>query len=273
MDKKYTLILPVAGLSSRFGGKIKHFSKVGPAGETLIEYSLNQAKKAGFNDIIFIVGENTEAPFKEKFRNNYLGIPISYTKQNFDKKSRDKPWGPVDALCTTYGLVKNPFVVCNGDDIYGEEAFKTLINHIQKTPQNSATLGYKLGSTLPKEGSVNRGIYTLDNNSHVLKIKENLGITKNELNKFGLNETDMCSMNIFALNPDILEKLNNRLLDFKEKNKNSRTAESLLPTEISNLIDRGLEMICYPTNSQWYGVTNPEDEKIVREQIKLEQSV
>ena len=118
--KDIALVYMVAGMSSRFGGKIKQFAKVGPEGETLIEYSLNQAIPAGFTKIVFIVGNKTEKPFKEMFGDSYKGIPIKYASQNFDSASRDKPWGTTDALCSAKELLDCPFIICNGDDLYGK---------------------------------------------------------------------------------------------------------------------------------------------------------
>lgn len=103
----YSVVYMVAGLSSRFGGKIKQFAKVGPNGETLIEYSLNQAIESGFKKIIFIVSKKTENFFREKFQFSYRGIPIYYAIQNFNDLERDKPWGTADALCSEKNLFAN----------------------------------------------------------------------------------------------------------------------------------------------------------------------
>src|SRR3989344_8953487 len=107
--KNVAIVYMVAGMSSRFGGKIKQFAKVGPNDETLIEISLNQALKAGFSKIIFIVGNLTEAPFKEKFGNEYNGIPIEYAYQIFNPEKRDKQWGTLDAVCSIKEIIKTPF--------------------------------------------------------------------------------------------------------------------------------------------------------------------
>mgnify|MGYP001614605345 FL=1 len=125
------LVYMVAGLSSRFGGKIKQFAKVGPKGETIIEYSLNQALPEGFTKIIFIVGNKTEKPFRDMFGESYKGIPIFYSQQKFNEEEREKPWGTADALCSAKDVINCPFVVCNGDDIYGAETFRILVNHLK----------------------------------------------------------------------------------------------------------------------------------------------
>lgn len=257
----------VAGLSSRFEGKIKQFTQVGPNQETLIEYSLNQALPAGFDKIIFIVGEKTQQPFKEKFGNSYKGISVFYALQNYNKEKRDKPWGTADAICSALDLIKEPCIVCNGDDIYGKESFKILYNHLQKS-QEDVTLGYVLKDVLPDLGSVNRGIFKTENH-YVTNIQEVFGISRLNLNERNLTLENMCSMNIFGLHQETVEKLKNILKSFKDKNKGDRTVECLLPVEISNLIQYNqIKMKIYPTSDKWLGITNPEDEIIVREELK-----
>ena len=174
------LVYMVAGMSSRFNGKIKQFAKVGPNNETLIEYSLNQALPAGFTKIIFIVGEKTEQPFKEMFGDNYKTVPVKYTFQNYNKEKRDRPWGTLDALCCARDLINCPFVVCSGDDIYGKESFKTLVKHLKNNPTN-ATVGYKLKNVLSKVGTVNRGIFKTNSNNEVISIEEVFNINKETL--------------------------------------------------------------------------------------------
>ena len=121
--REIALVYMVAGLSSRFGGKPKAFAKVGANGELLIDYSLAQALKGDFSKIIFVVSEKTRALFFAKFGNSYKGIPVYYALQEFDSVKRQKPWGTVDALCSAKEFLNCPFVVCNGDDLYGEEVF------------------------------------------------------------------------------------------------------------------------------------------------------
>lgn len=128
MPKEIALVYMVAGISSRFMGKIKHFAIVGSRGETLIEYSLKQALPSGFSKIIFIVGNKTEKPFREKFGNSYNGIPVYYALQFYDESLRDKPWGTTDALCSIKSLIDCPFVICNGDDLYGKILLEFLQN-------------------------------------------------------------------------------------------------------------------------------------------------
>jgi len=266
MKKDLAIVYIVAGISSRFGGKIKQLAKVGPNNETLIEYSLKQALKAGFNKIIFVVGNKTEKPFKEKFKDNYNNILIQYALQIYNENNRDKPWGTVDALCAIKDIINCPFVVCNGDDIYGENTFKILYNHLQKY-NHSATIGYKLSESLPEQGAAHRGIFKTKDNI-ITEINETFNIEKSKLNKQNLTPDTLCSMNIFALFPETVHKLKEILQKFKENNKESRTIECLLPNEISNLIKtQNLKLQLYSTTDKWLGITNPEDEEIIRKKL------
>ena len=165
-------------------------------------------------------------------------------------------------------LLDCPFVVCNGDDIYGEESFKILFNHFQNQ-KDEATLGYRLFNAMPETGKVHRGIFQIDKEGYVESIQEIFNIEKSNLSEANLKPDNLCSMNIFALNPIIVSLLEEKLEIFKRENENDRKIEFLLPTEISNLLkERRIRMKIYPTSSRWFGITNPEDEEIVREMLK-----
>ncbi|MBT4871006.1 MAG: hypothetical protein HON47_05515 [Candidatus Diapherotrites archaeon] len=254
-----TIVYMVAGMSSRFGGKIKQFAKVGINDETLIEVSIKQAINAGFNKIVFIVGEKTESSFKEMFGNEYEGLPISYAKQIFNQELRDKPWGTTDALVSAKTVIDGAFVVCNGDDIYGQTALKQAHDFLTNN-KTGVTLGYKLKNVIPDEGTVNRGIYEADSSNNVLSIKETFDISKENLEEKELNENTLCSMNLFGLPMQTINDLEKKLINFKEENKESRTAECLLPVELANLIkENKLKLKLVETTDKWFGVTNPSD--------------
>jgi choline kinase len=259
----------VAGMSSRFGGKIKQFARVGPQGETLIEVSIKQAINAGYNKIVFIVGEMTEKPFKEMFGNNYQGIPIFYAKQIFDPKLRDKPGGTCDAVVCAKEVINEDFVVCNGDDLYGENTFRSLIKFSKENKIDCATIGYKLGNALPEQGTVNRGIFSKDEFDYLVGIKETLNISKQNLKELNLNENNLSSQNIFFIKKETLTLLEEKLIKFKKTHNDDRKSECYLPTELSNLINENkIKIKLIPTIDKWFGVTNPEDEEVVREQLK-----
>ena len=266
--KDIAIVYLVGGISSRFGGKIKQFSKVGPEGETLIEYSLKQALSAGFSKIIFIVGNKTEKPFKEMFGNNYQGIPVYYALQKYDEEIRDKPWGTVEAVVAAKDFLDCSFVGCNGDDLYGEKAFKVLAEHLNNS-KDEATVGYKLKEVLPQEGKTNRGIFNIDENNYIRYLKEVFDIEKSKLEEQGLKEDDLCSMNIFALHLKTIEMLKQILARFKQEHEGDRRAECLLPKEISRLIEGNkIKMKVYPVTERWFGITNPGDEEIVRKMLQ-----
>lgn len=267
MKKDIALVYMVAGLSSRFGGKIKQFAKVGKNNETLIECSLNQAIPAGFTKIVFIVGDKTEEGFKKLFGNNFQGIPVFYALQKYNSDLRDKPWGTADALCSAKNLLDCMFIVCNGDDIYGKNAFKQLVEHL-KNNKEEAAIGYKLIDALPENGGANRGIFQIKNNL-VRRIKETFNIVKGDLTATGTKDDDLCSMNIFALHPEVVDMLCSRLESFKLENRGDRKIECYLPTELSDLIEQGkIKMKIYPATEKWIGITNPEDEQTAREMLK-----
>lgn len=262
-----SVVYMVAGMSSRFGGKIKQFARVGPNNETLIEVSINQAIKAGFDKIIFIVGNMTEIPFKEMFKDNYKGLPVFYAKQTFDLNERDKPWGTCDAVVCAKELIDENFVVCNGDDIYGENTFKLLFNWI-KEKNTPATAGYKLGEVLSEKGTVNRGIFTVNEENYLIDIAETLGLDKNNLSSFNLTENNISSQNIWALRKTDVKLLEEQLIKFKNSHKGERKMECYLPTELSNLIKENkiqIKLLIAP--DKWLGVTNPDDEEIAKQQL------
>lgn len=261
------IVYLLAGLSKRFLGKPKGLARIGPNGETLIEYSLDQSLKAGFTKIIFIVSEKTKELYQKTIGENYKEIPIKYAIQEFNQNERDRPWGTFDALCSALPFIDSPFVICNGDDIYGEEPFRILYNHLknEKTP---ATIGYKLKNVLPEEGKANRGIFDIEK-GFVKSIIETFDIDKSNLSEKGLTEESLCSMNIFAFQKEIIPEFNKSLLIFKENHKLDKTIECLLPNEISNLIKSGkLKVKICPTEDKTIGLTYPEDEEKVRNELK-----
>jgi NDP-sugar pyrophosphorylase family protein len=265
-----TILYMVAGLSSRFGGKLAHkgFEQVGINNETLIEISMNQAIIAGFNKIIFVVGNKTEKPFREKFGDSYKSIPVYYAFQDFDSKKRDRPWGTCDAVCVATDLIKEPFVIATGDDIYGKKTFEILAQHL-KTSKDDAAIGINLIDMLPETNEpVNRGIFQTENN-YIVEGEENLGISRENFAQRGFKKTTPVNMSIFALHPKTLQLLKEKLDKFKEQNKNSRTAECYVNVKLIELCkEKKIKMKLYPFSGKWLGITNPGDELKVREALK-----
>jgi choline kinase len=254
----------VAGMSNRFNGKVKQLAKVGPNDETLIEISMMQAISAGIKEIIFVVGEKTHIPFKEMFGSSYQGISIKYAFQRYDRTKRDKPWGTTDAVCCAKDLIKNKFIVCNGDDLYGRDPFEKLIGHFSES-NSDAIVAWKLEKVLPETGNVSRGIVGTDK-GYVTDIEEVKSISKLNL-PLHVKEDSLCSLNFFGLTKKTLLLLEENLNKFKYNN-DSRDAECYMPIEISNLIKTNkIKMKVYTSEEPWIGITNPEDELVVKKFI------
>lgn len=257
----------VAGISSRFGGRIKQFAVVGPSGETLMECSMKQAKAAGFDRIIFIVGEKTEKPFKDKFGNSFEGLPVVYARQTFDPAERDRPWGTADAVVAAKGVVDDDFAVCNGDDLYGTDTFR-LAREALESGGHCVAIGYRLDSVLPATGKTNRGIFRTDSQGFVTSIEEVFEIERDKLEQKGLKGSDLCSMNLFGLKRAVMPPLEQALLSFKAEHKGDRRAECLLPEELGKLVKAGaIKIKVQQARDEWMGITNPEDEAAVRKKL------
>lgn len=266
--KEIALVYMVAGISSRFGGKIKALAKVGSNDETFLEVSLNQAIPAGFTKIILIVSKQTEKPFREKFGDNYQGISVFYALQEYDAELRDRPWGTLDALCSAKEFLDCPFVVCSGDDLYGEEAFKITVDYLKNNSDN-VMVGYKLKNVLSEAGTVNRGIAQVDSENNVIDMDEVLGILRENIKEKGLTEDSLANMLFYGFQKNTVKMFDKILKEFKKKHEGDRKIECFLPIETGNLIKEGkITMKAYPTDYEWIGLTNPEDEFKAREKLK-----
>lgn len=265
---KISLVCLAGGMSKRFGGELKQLAKVGPKGETLIECIINQAIPAGFEKIILVVREETKEKFEAIFGKSYKKIPVYYAIQKFDREKRDNPWGTCDALCSAKEIIKEPFVVCSGDDLSGEKSFETLANHLRNRKEE-ATIAKKLIDLLPEQGIVNRGIFRIDKKNNVLNSEEILGISRENLLQKRLKEDDLASISIFALHNDTLDLLERELERLKKENNEDRKIEFYINLEIAKLIKKGkAQMKVYTTEEEWMGVTNKEDEERVRKKLK-----
>ena len=228
------IVFMVAGMSSRFGGKLKQLAKIGPNNETLIEYSVNQALTSKkIKQIIFITNTKTKHLFVDLFKSEYMNIPVAYIDQTYDRNVRLRPWGSADAVSMLVNFPCDSFIICNGDDIYGEKAFSIASAKIEN---GNIFLGYKLINTLPDKGKVNRG-YVKVKNEKVVEIKEVLGIEKNNYDSELLEQ--ICNVNFIGLYPDVIKKLKKIVSEFKKINKNDPKIECFLPDCLNLLIQKG----------------------------------
>ena len=229
------IVFLVAGMSSRFGGNPKHLTKVGPNNETLIEYSVNQAIKNKFSKIIFITNQKSEKDIQNLFTKIYKNIPIEYIQQNYDRNKRIRPWGTTDAICAIRLHIDDPFILVNGDDIYGEGTFKRGYE-LMKERNINIIGGLQVIKTLPKTGNVNRGIININAQTNtVIGLKEKLNISK-----IGNPELfqELANVNFIGLQLNILDKLTDILNKFKENNINDEKIECLLPDNLHELIEK-----------------------------------
>ena len=286
-----TLVILAAGMGSRYGG-MKQIDPINDDGDFIIDFSIYDAIKAGFNKVVFIIKEENLSSFKETIGNRInKHIDVEYAFQRiedvpdwFDIPSdRSKPWGTNHALMSIIGMVNEPFAVINSDDFYGREAFEIIAKHLSK-PQNVAgkpqfcMAGYKLRNTVTEHGAVNRGICNIDEQDHLVNIVETkeivpIGNGKAQYpNSDKMAELDLesiVSMNCWGFTPDIFPYLTAEFDKFLHNIKNPTKDESYLTDVIDMMIKtNACDVVVYNTNATWLGVTYADDKPAVIAGIK-----
>lgn len=286
---KPTLLVLAAGMGSRYGG-LKQMDGLGPHDETIIDYSIYDAVQAGFGKVVYIVREYFLEQFKETVARKYSGVkckdgsPLEFVfvTQELDRipsrfqlnPERQKPWGTAHAVLMAKDVIKEPFVVINGDDFYGKESFAIAGDWCREHADTKgvfAIVGFALENTLSENGTVSRGICSYDDAKHLTSVVEHLNIKRDEDgvvrgddstngNHVDLNGADLCSMNMWCCTPDYFEKSASIFEDFLEKNINELKKEFYIPFAIDCMI-KGGEAKCdvLATPSHWFGVTYKED--------------
>jgi len=269
------VVFMVAGMSSRFGGNPKQFAIVGtkPRCETLIEYSVNQALEAAKNicsidKIIFITNPKTEQRFKNIFNGrSWWGCDtvFEYIQQDFDVAKRSRPWGTCGAVCSLLGHVDQPFILLNGDDIYGVETFKKGYKMLLDE-QNNIIGGCRMVDTMPDEGVVNRGLIETNSDNYVTSMREILKISKKENPEL---HDKLGNVNFIGLLPKTVELLSTILERFKEEHKDDPKIECLLPDNLNELIQtKQITMKAFQITNKIHGITHPGDEVILRKLLE-----
>lgn len=289
---KTTLIIMAAGIGSRFGTGIKQLTKMGLNDEIIMDYSIHDAKEAGFDKVIIIIRKDIEEEFKQVIGNR-IGkyMDVEYVFQSIDDlpegfsvpEGRTKPWGTGQAILCCKDVVKDPFVVINADDYYGKEAFKLLHDFLVKPHSvsdkfNIGMAGFILKNTLSKNGTVTRGICITDENDMLLRVQETKGIAYTEDGKLTrtqeevmtiLNEEAVVSMNMWAAYPEFLDYLEKDFVNFLNKNGDSKTSEYLLPIIVDELLQKGKATVnVMRTYDKWIGITYAEDTELAKESFK-----
>ncbi len=283
---KPTLLVLAAGMGTRYGGN-KQLDEVGPSGETIIDYSIYDAIRAGFGKIVFVIRRDIEEQVKERFVKKLKGkIEVDYVFQEITNlpegvkvnPERQKPWGTSHAILVTVSKIKEPFGVINADDYYGVESFKILHDFLMndKDPNCYCIVGYKMGNTLSEHGHVNRGVCGVENG--LLKnIVETRQIEKTTFGaqapgsdgsilKFTGNE--VVSMNLWGFKPSCFDFLGAEFKSFINKNGMDLKAELDIPTSIDKFVKNGeITIKILMSNERWFGVTYREDKPFVVESI------
>ena len=274
--KKTTLVVMAAGMGSRFGG-LKQVEPIGPKGEAILDFSVFDAKKAGFDKVVFVIKHEIEKDFKEIVGKRIERIiDVDYVFQEVDclpkgftaPADRIKPWGTGHAVLCCKDVVKTPFAVINADDFYGYSAFERM--HDWLSNQNTyCMVGYKLANTVTENGYVSRGICKVKDGcladiNECTKIDFQCVSTDSEGNRTQLSPDTVVSMNMWGFTPDIFNYLERDFLDFLENNINSSKSEFYLPSVINQLVGNGTkEVQVLVAGDKWYGVTYKEDKETV----------
>lgn len=284
-----TLLVLAAGMGSRYGG-LKQLDSVGPNGETVIDYSVFDAIRAGFNKVVFIIREDFKEEFKlsigEKFQDR---IEVEYAFQKLDElppgytipNDRTKPWGTGHAILSAMQTVRDPFAVINADDFYGQLAYQKIYNYLSETPvdalpANYCMVGYPLKNTLSEHGSVSRGICSVSEDDKLNSVRELTHIVKkhseifNEVNgeKESLTGGEVVSMNMWGFSPQVFIQLERLFSEFLKENLNVLSSEFYIPFAVDNLIQSGTATVeVLETTEKWFGVTYQEDKVQVQKAI------
>jgi len=292
MNKDITLVILAAGMGSRFGG-LKQIEPMGPNGEFIIDYSIYDAIKAGFNKVVFLIKEENYEIFKETIGSRVEPhIKVEYCFQKNDNlpegyslpETRVKPLGTAHAILCCNGKVNEPFMIINADDFYGRDAFikgaDFLKNLKDEKPYPYGMIGYLVKNTITENGTVKRGVCNIDN-GYLTKITES-SVGRNEegiikakpldesLPEFSVEEDDTVSMNMLLFTPSIFKYIDDHFKEFLDKSKdNLEKCEYLIPDVLFESIEENYSTCeVISTSATWYGVTYKEDAPEVKEELK-----
>lgn len=285
-QKKLALMVLAAGMGSRYGG-IKQIDGFGPNGETIMDYSLFDAVRAGFTKVVFIVREEILDIVKEKFLPKLQAkVEVEFVIQSLDKlipeqysnPERSKPWGTAHAMLCAESAIKEPFVVINADDFYGKDAFQSVADFFKnETRGDHAMVGFTLKNVLSEHGSVSRGVGETDHDGYLKSVVERTTIVKED-GKIIAKEKDgdvtlspeaPTSMNFWGFHPSIYPIASSMFNDFLAENSKNLKAEFFIPLFINRMIhERKGKVKVIGGGNIWFGVTYKEDKEEVSGKIK-----
>ena len=287
---KTTLIIMAAGIGSRFGTGIKQLAKMSEGGEIIMDYSIYDAKEAGFDKVVFVIRKDIEEEFKEVIGDRIAKeIEVDYVYQALDQlpdgfavpEGRTKPWGTGQAVLCCKDVVHEPFVIINADDYYGKEAFCKLHDFLTKEHPDSDTLqmamaGFILKNTVSENGTVTRGVCVVDDNGMLQEVVETTGIAMDTAGSVQCDDAEVMkwiapdshvSMNMWAAGPELFKVLEDGFVEFlQDDSKDPLKKEYLIPIRVGDLLHKDqVEVEVRETNDKWIGITYREDIAIAQE--------
>jgi NDP-sugar pyrophosphorylase family protein len=281
-----TLLVLAAGMGSRYGG-LKQIDPIGPEGETLMDYSIYDARRSGFDRVVFVIRKEIERPFKEVIGARYdRRIAVDYVFQEVGKlvpgailqPGRTKPWGTTHAILMAANTIHEPFAVINADDFYGAQGYRALAHHLHAGSPDYAMVGYTLRNTLSDFGAVSRGVCHLDEYEFLRDIAELKSIERSDGHAINIDETgaimqltgdEIVSMNMWGFTPHIFDQLFVRFRKFLERSGSDLKAECYIPSTVNELIEAGEARVrVLRTVDEWFGVTYREDRPRAVEHIR-----
>lgn len=283
---KPTLLVLAAGMGSRYGG-LKQVDPVGPAGETIIDYSIYDALRAGFGKLVFVIRRDIEAQFRELVGARFEPrLPVGYVFQELDKlpaghtvpEGRAKPWGTTHAILMAADAIHEPFAAINADDFYGGQSYALLAEHLTCGTPDYAMVGFILRNTLSDFGSVARGICRVDGQQYLQSVVE---LTRIERDGDGAKDTstpdsvtrltgdEAVSMNMWGFQPSVFPKLRAHFESFLKRRGAELKSECYIPSTVNELVTAGEARVkVLRTNGSWFGVTYREDRPRVVDSIR-----
>ena len=281
-----TLLILAAGMASRYGS-MKQTEGFGPSGETIMDYSIYDAIRAGFGKVVFIIRKDFAEGFKASFEPKLQGkIKTEYVYQEMDSyldgleipAGRTKPWGTAHAVLCGKNVINEPFAVINADDYYGVDAFVKAADFLNTKcdEKHFAIIGYELERTLSDHGSVSRGVCQVDAENNLISIKERTKIYKendvityeDEEGKHTVPSDSSVSMNFWCFHPSLFASTEKLFIDFVKKNMDNIKAEFFIPIVAEDFMENQEgEISVIPTSSQWFGVTYKEDAPVVKASV------
>ena len=276
-----TLLIMAAGMGSRYGG-LKQLDSVGTSGETIIDYSVYDAIRSGFNKVVFIIRKDFEDDFKSQITEKYKdSIKVEFAFQELNNlpdnfnipAGRKKPWGTGHAILSAANIINEPFVAINGDDFYGLESYKVISEYYKNGGKSFSMVAFELGKTLSDFGTVTRGLCTVKGElletvieTGELKWQDNV-VTSNR--NIDLNGTEPVSMNMWGFTPDLFVYLKSMFKDFLDKEGSEIKSEYLIPSVVNSLIEGNEKQVkVLRSSSSWFGVTYMNDKPYVVQKIE-----